>query len=335
MYQFIHIETYARKSSTKVKPTSKPSKKAPKAKLCVQDVVNEALRIEGHCSHVENVKPPIFLFGNEDDLRKLPSLIDSKITEFEKTNKKVRIDAAVLLAGITSFPREYQTSDPAIYAKWKSKTLDYLQEKYGKNLQVVLEHEDEAHPHLHFYVVADDPNAKKLHDGHCAQYGMNVMTKDAQVAFSNAMRVYQTEYFEKVARDCGLSKDGPKRRRTSRAEHIINKEHQKELARSLEDIENIQFQKTILNGLKKNFKLEEAALEALIKKSNDLLTLLKKPKIAELLTFLDSNTDAKKLVIAAMTEQDLFKALQNTLKAYEVSGIDLKTSSYDSTNFKI
>ena len=41
------------------------------------------------------------------------------------------------------------------------------QGKYGDNLRAVVMHNDEEHPHLHFYVYSDtEVNAKMLHDGH-------------------------------------------------------------------------------------------------------------------------------------------------------------------------
>ena len=81
--------------------------------------------------------------------------------------RKMREDAAVLLAGVASFPRDAANKDPELYKKWESLTVEYLQKKYGDNLRSVVMHNDEEHPHLHFYVYSDtEVNAKMLHDGY-------------------------------------------------------------------------------------------------------------------------------------------------------------------------
>ena len=85
----------------------------------------------------------------------------------DPVGRKMREDAAVLLAGVASFPRAEAEKDPELYARWESLTVAYLQGKYGDNLRAVVMHNDEEHPHLHFYVYSDtEVNAKMLHDGH-------------------------------------------------------------------------------------------------------------------------------------------------------------------------
>ena len=72
-------------------------------------------------------------------------------------------------------------------------------------------HNDEEHPHLHFYVYSDtEVNAKMLHDNH-----KNASRKGSYKA---GVQAFQNEYFEKVASRCGMARTGPKRRRLSRAE---------------------------------------------------------------------------------------------------------------------
>ena len=67
-------------------------------------------------------------------------------------------------------------------------------------------HNDEEHPHLHFYVYSDtEVNAKMLHDGH-----KNASRKGSYKA---GVQAFQNEYFEKVASRCGMARTGPKRRR--------------------------------------------------------------------------------------------------------------------------
>ena len=72
-------------------------------------------------------------------------------------------------------------------------------------------HNDEEHPHLHFYVYSDtEVNAKMLHDG--------FKNGSSPGAFKKGAQAFQDEYHEQVASRCGLARTGPKRRRLSRAE---------------------------------------------------------------------------------------------------------------------
>lgn len=249
MYQFIHIETYARKASTKVKPTNNKYSKAKKdssAELSssqrtthntpdsngsghdavkkpranVAGVLGEVMREEGYCSHVDAPQAPNFLYGDEATLRSMPARIELNLEAYEKRHnlkRSIRSDAHVLLAGTATFPRELEQSDPARYIEWRQKTLDYLKKKYGDNLQCVVEHQDEDHPHLHFYVMsAEHVNAKELHDGYIASSAFKSMTNDANDAYNGAMRNFQTNYYEEVGHSCGLLRDGPRRKRMPR-----------------------------------------------------------------------------------------------------------------------
>jgi hypothetical protein len=125
--------------------------------------------------------------------------------------RKMREDAAILLAGVASFPRDAANKDPDLYTRWESLTVEYLQKKYGDNLRAVVMHNDEEHPHIHFYVYSDtEVNAKMLHDGY--------KNGSSPKAYKKGCEDFQNEYFEQVASRCGLARTGPKRRRLSRAE---------------------------------------------------------------------------------------------------------------------
>ena len=248
MYQFIHIETFARSASTKVKP-SKPREGAkakpvaipvegkviPKGmdaftqadgskgntrKSTVHEVLAEALRDEGHIVHVENPELPTFLIGSDITLRELESEIEKNwAREKERTGKAPRKDMHVLLAGVASYPRELETANPAEYEKWEKSTVKWLKEKYGDNLRVVLRHQDEAHPHIHFFVCdRTRVNAKELHDGYRASAGLP-LSKESKVVFNDAMREMQSDYYAKVGHAAGLLRDGPRRKRMAHPEY--------------------------------------------------------------------------------------------------------------------
>ena len=195
MYQFVHIETFARVASRKERPTKKKkdgpsgavtSSTDPKGmdryttadgvkrgdKGNVSDVISEALRDDGNCRHVDDPQAPTFLIGDADTVRALAVEIDEKCERVKASKgRAVRKDAHVLLAGVASFPESLQKAEPETYARWELLTLAWLQGKYGDNLRAVLRHDDETYPHLHFFVLSRDPmayDAKALHDGHVA-----------------------------------------------------------------------------------------------------------------------------------------------------------------------
>ena len=203
MFQFIRAEVYARRASTNEKS---------KSQFNASDVIGEALRDEGHCPHVEKPEAPRYLLGSEAGTRAILGRIQENAAQYrDKMGRKMREDAAVLLAGVASFPRDAANKDPDLYARWESLTVEYLQKKYGDNLRAVVMHNDEEHPHLHFYAYSDtEVNAKMLHDGY--------KNGSSPKAYKKGCEDFQNEYFEQVASRCGLARTGPKRRRLSRAE---------------------------------------------------------------------------------------------------------------------
>ena len=172
MYQFIHIETYAREASTKTPTKAKASTpqgrlaalgganapkgmdaftqadgKGTKGKASARDVINEALRNDDHCNHVEAPQSPTYLVGDLGDmLTLLPEIERKAAAEKERTGKAPRKDMHVLLAGVASYPRALADADPKGHERWEQATVKWLQKKYGDALRVVLRHEDEAHP---------------------------------------------------------------------------------------------------------------------------------------------------------------------------------------------
>ena len=217
MFQFIRAEVYARRASTNEKS---------KSQFNASDVIGEALRDEGHCPHVEKPEAPRYLLGSEAGTRAILGRIQENAAQYrDKMGRKMREDAAVLLAGVASFPRDAANKDPDLYARWESLTVEYLQKKYGDNLRAVVMHNDEEHPHLHFYVYSDtEVNAKMLHDGY--------KNGSSPKAYKKGCEDFQNEYFEQVASRCGLARTGPKRRRLSRAEWHAEEELRMSIAKA-------------------------------------------------------------------------------------------------------
>ena len=255
MFQFIHVETYALKASTKQHPVKPPKDgKAPinppkvKNKYSAGQIIDEVLREPHAVPHVANPEKPNFVLGSEDDLRTLIPQIEAAAASYKnpKDGRKLRSDAHVLLAGVASYPREAAEDNPKGYEKWKAKTVDFLREKYGDKLVSVVEHQDESHPHLHFYCVDfENLNAKMLHDGHRAAAQLPQLSKEAGLAFKGAMREYQNNYYQNVGAQVGLTRIGPGRKRATRDEWNAQKAEAKELAKAYEATSEIVNEATL------------------------------------------------------------------------------------------
>lgn len=85
--------------------------------------------------------------------------------------------------------------------------LNPIRYRFGENLRAVVEHLDESHPHVHFFVV--DPIA--------AAKGM-VNPVLQRKTYTEAMRTFLDEYWGHVGGPTALARIGPRRRRLTRDE---------------------------------------------------------------------------------------------------------------------
>ncbi|MBQ4676101.1 hypothetical protein AerOn9M_07660 [Aeromonas hydrophila] len=204
MYQFGHVEAYARK----------PQKGA----WSIRDVAAEAERKREHCMHVEQPQEPIRVFGCSP-FEAVEQAEAWGAQAKDAKGRKLRSDAPVLLAGVLSYPRQGEE-----WPEFKEKALAWLKSEYGENLVSVIEHQDEQHPHIHFYAVPKPGQIfNDLHQGRAAaaEAKRKGETKAAQqYAHNHAMRDWQDRLYQAVGREFGLARLGPKRQRLTRAEWV-------------------------------------------------------------------------------------------------------------------
>lgn len=215
-YQFIHMEVYSRRGS---KGRS------------VDYVLDEADRRPGAHPHVVRPRPPTVVHGatieqvramhHERAAAARQSLASGK-------DRAIRQDQNTLLTVILShpFPTEDLT-DPGKAADvglWQERSVAWLKAQYGDRLTSVIRHDDESHPHLHAYVLPDDPamKATALHPGYAAKAAAMAgrtgkeANKEGDRAYRDAMRHWQDQYWHEVGLACGLTRIGPGRRRLDR-----------------------------------------------------------------------------------------------------------------------
>lgn len=204
-FQFVHIECYSLSSPKK-------ARKGSPQKWSASDILAEAARRPGACDHVTEPLPPTLIHGTT--LEQIEAeLTDIQSNTRDAVGRRLRKDATVLLAGVASYP-----ADGDDYEMWKQLTVEWLRCRFGENLRAVVEHLDESHPHLHFFII--DPiagNVKGLHPGFAAAKGMANPVLQRK-AYTEAMRAFQDEYWGHVGGPTALARVGPQRRRLTRAE---------------------------------------------------------------------------------------------------------------------
>lgn len=224
-YQFIHVEAYAREAS-----------KQKAGSLSVRDVIAEAGREPGNCPHVEDPQASEILHGSLEDAER--SANEWAEQAKDEKGRKLRKDGHCLLAGVISLPNERASE----WAEFSKASLKYLKQKYGDRLKAVVGHHDEAHPHLHFYCVARlGESFSSIHEGQKAAKKVKKAGKkkgEQNTAYIQAMRLFQDDFYLKVGVRAGLVRFGPKRRRKTRAEWIIEQKQAEADAKRLNLIEN-------------------------------------------------------------------------------------------------
>lgn len=230
--QFVRIQTYARVASKKAQQME-DAKAAAKGKTAKtvwnsSDVIAEALRDEGACGHVTAPKPPTFHYGDEARMRGLVAELDGVADAIhKKTGKRPRKDTAHLLAGVLSYPDDAPKDR---YPEWRARSLKWLEKQYGPHLVAVLEHLDEANPHLHFYAINPSGlDVKRIHQGWVAK-------KDGQ-DYRTAMTLVQDDYHRDVGSYVGLLRVGPKGQRLDRDDYKAMKVDAEQTRLMLRDIE--------------------------------------------------------------------------------------------------
>lgn len=290
-YQFVHIETYARKADASGRS--------------VDWVLAEARRDPEAALHVKSPQPPELIHGVS--LEELKSLHDelagsAKTVLKNGKSRSIRKDQQTLLTVVASYPipTHELTENPEGHESlkhWEKGTVAWLQSLYGEDLVTVIRHVDERFPHLHAYVLPkSDPEfrALRLHPGHEAKRVIMVSGSDTDGkkslnrlgdrTYRDAMREWQNSYHRDVGISSGLTRLGPKRRRLSReAWHAEQTQ-----AQALKTVQSkaqvfVQRTKDVANAHIKNSKAKAKEIEkrSELRASRVRAQILEKEKAAE------------------------------------------------------
>jgi DTW domain-containing protein YfiP len=230
--QFANIQTFSRKGN--------------KGGQSVAQVIAEATRDPEFSTHVDDPTPPRALFGDPEAFAEQHDAhIEARATVVKKKDgtkarRAIRKDRHTMASIVMSYPVPRAAiitdEDKARLKKWEDRNLEWLRKKYGDQLKVVLAHDDEEHPHLHAWLLADDPgaDATMLHPGKVAKKRAEaeakargeeprVAVKIGNGAYREAMKEWQQNYYEAVGAPEGLTRTGPERRRLSRKQWFDEK----------------------------------------------------------------------------------------------------------------
>lgn len=205
-YQFIHVEAYSREVSKQ--------KSKGKGGLSVRQVIAEAGREPGNCPHVQEPQAPEILFGSLEQAEAEATSWAEQATD--QQGRKLRKDGHCLLAGVVSLPRLEKEN----WLEFSKRSTEYLNAKYGDRLKCVVAHQDEEHPHIHFYAVPKNGERfEVIHEGQKAAKQAKAESKlkgEQNAAYIAAMRGLQDDFQRKVGQPLGLTRLGPGRRRLTR-----------------------------------------------------------------------------------------------------------------------
>lgn len=243
--QFMHVELYSREEPAKktINKSKNLNHQSDVRTTTVGGVLSEMKREEGFTSHLEQVNAPQVLYGSIDALERSIERYEAeyKTTDKNGKEKKLRKDACILLAGVVSLDR----ADEEIWNEYKTKSIEYLKNKYGENLKCVVEHTDETNPHFHFYVVGNQKqDLNLLHDGKLAvsKLAKEDKKKLHQTAYTEAMIKFQDDFYTKVSNKFGLSRTGeePRERYKSRPDYLRFKKRQETALNILANLEEFE-----------------------------------------------------------------------------------------------
>lgn len=231
-YQYAHKDWYSKTGAKKQRSNTTYHGTYRGKGWSASDVLAEALRVEGHCNHVKNPQPPNILHGSKDavlraiDAWEQSKQVTVKLKDGTTRTRGPRSDSPRMAGGVISFPRERMDEWPA----YRDKAIAMLQEEHGERFRLAVEHaEDENHPHLHFYLVAEPgEDFGVVHAGYAAS--RKARGEDGNhvgKAFKDAMRAWQDKVHTKLSADFNLARLGPKRERTDRKTRLLQIEQEK------------------------------------------------------------------------------------------------------------
>jgi len=251
----------------------------------VYSILGEAFREPEYSSHIKkidtDIHPPEIVFSDmtfKEDMENEDKLAVQKIqlkelAESYAKEKKLKMKDGCILAGVVSYPPE--TTKEILVDVRRRLVIPFLRKKWGGNLRCIVGHNDEyfwddetktREPHYqdHFYVIPDAHGKIRITELHAGKVAKNKAIagkagsdgkKHSDLAYINAMRKEQDEFYEAVGKHVGWKRSTVNGLRYSREEVKIWKQNQREMERKINFTNNavsaIMDEKNNLSGEKR------------------------------------------------------------------------------------
>lgn len=267
-YQFAHVQSYSLKGN--------------KTNRDIKSVLLENSREPGNFNHVKNKPKMNLLFGKNpiDLLEIIQDRVKKAKVDLKGTGLRIQKNTHLLEGAVFSHPSAIEFlrnnhEEQQKYKAWRNDMIDYAKkdaEERGLEVLSVVEHLDEAYPHIHVLSVAkattENPrlDVKHCNVGHIAakagaKNGLNA--REQMKEYRKAMSRWQDRIYENVSIKNGLTRVGPRMARLTRPEW-----NQKKKAAEL-----MQIELGIKNGLEREIgDLNDFSLER--EKQNEQIEFL-------------------------------------------------------------
>jgi hypothetical protein len=180
------------------------------------DLLAEADRAVGACPHVTNPAPVAWHVGSAETVK---AAIERHMESPEKltmktgqvVNRKRRKDSRALTAGILSWPDSWiqvkkDRAQFKLMQQWIFDCFAWLKSRYGDRLKGVCFHQDESHPHMHFFVVGE---CQKYHPGLAAEIinGKRISDRGERlVAYKSGLKSWLDDFQAQVGKQSNLER---------------------------------------------------------------------------------------------------------------------------------
>lgn len=238
-FQFVHLDWAGKGRTAARKKMGMTGIRRRYSRWSAKDLAAEAERSPAACPHVLAPKPPTILYGctpGEAAERAEEWAAQARTANGRKYGK----NQPCLASGVFTCPREMEH----LWQDMRDSFVADLHAQYGDRFISAVEHQDEAHPHLHFYLV---PRAGEefgqVHPGYLARTKARADSKAGTLTlqptppgkkkrgvgyavsakFREAMKDWQDGIFMRVCSRFGFERAGPRRKRYAREEYIHNK----------------------------------------------------------------------------------------------------------------
>ncbi len=214
-----------RKVNETAQSAGKTRSDKPQKIWSISDLLDEACRVPEACKHVVSPQEPQWLIGSREAVEGRATAWHAQAKKADGKSRYQQTSPAVA-AIVISLNRDLMEH----WEAYRGQVLSHFLSEYGGRVVGAVNHDDEAHPHLHVYVVPKDGEEfGVVHPGYGAsRLARRLMPANAEKqgrvkwkAWNDAMMAWLDRLHAATSAPVGLERFGPRRRRLERNVHQI------------------------------------------------------------------------------------------------------------------